>query len=131
MIGKLATVIGAVAVPAIAILTAVDALRASGVALRSNIKFMFEGEEEIGSPNLVRLLEANRTLFAADIWLMCDAPLHQTRRQALYFGARDVLRLDLTVYGARTELHSGHYGNWAPNPALMLAQLLASMKSGG
>ena len=114
--------------PIIALLTALDAIRAAGIAHKSNIKFMFEGEEEAGSPNLMRTLEANRTLFAADVWLMCDAPVHQTRRQALYFGSRDGVRLDLTVYGPRSELHSGHYGNWAPNPALALARLLVSMK---
>jgi acetylornithine deacetylase/succinyl-diaminopimelate desuccinylase-like protein len=115
--------------PIIAQLAALDAIRAAGLTHRSNIKFMFEGEEEIGSPNLMPILDANRALFAADIWLMCDAPLHQSRRQALYFGSRDGVRFDLTVYGPRNELHSGHYGNWAPNPALLLARLLASMKS--
>ena len=115
--------------PIIAQLAALDAIRAAGLAHRSNIKFMFEGEEEAGSPNLLAILEANRSLFAADIWLMCDGPVHQSRRQALYFGSRDGLRLDLTVYGPKSELHSGHYGNWAPNPALLLARLLASMKS--
>ncbi len=60
---------------------------------------------------------------------MCDGPVYQNRQQALYFGSRDGIRLDLTVYGAKNELHSGHYGNWAPNPALLLARLLASMKS--
>ena len=115
--------------PIIAQLAALDAIRAAGLAHRSNIKFMFEGEEEAGSPNLMAILEANRSLFAADIWLMCDGPVHQSRRQALYFGSRDGVRLDLTVYGAKSELHSGHYGNWAPNPALLLARLLASMKS--
>ncbi len=115
--------------PIIAQLAALDAIRAAGLAHRSNIKFMFEGEEEAGSPNLQQILEANRSLFAADIWLMCDGPVHQSRRQALYFGSRDGVRLDLTVYGPKSELHSGHYGNWAPNPALLLARLLASMKS--
>ena len=112
----------------IAQLTALDALRNAGLSLRSNIRFMFEGEEEAGSTNLRRTLDANKTLFTADLWLMCDGPVHQTRRQALYFGARDGIRLDVTLYGPKHELHSGHYGNWAPNPALMLAQLLASMK---
>ena len=60
---------------------------------------------------------------------MCDGPVHQSRRQAIYFGARGGVRLDLTVYGPKSELHSGHYGNWAPNPALLLARLLASMKN--
>jgi acetylornithine deacetylase/succinyl-diaminopimelate desuccinylase-like protein len=59
---------------------------------------------------------------------MCDGPLHQTRRQLITFGARGVVTLDITVPGPRGELHSGHYGNWAPNPALELAKLLASMK---
>ena len=59
---------------------------------------------------------------------MCDAPLYQTRQQSIIFGARGVTPVDVTVYGPRAELHSGHYGNWAPNPALSLARLLASMK---
>ena len=115
--------------PIIALMTALDAIRNAGITMRSNIKFMFEGEEEAGSPNLQRILEANKGTFAADVWLMCDAPVYQTRQQALYFGSRDGVRLDLTVYGPKSELHSGHYGNWAPNPALMLARLLVSMKS--
>jgi len=67
-------------------------------------------------------------LFAADVWLICDGPVYQNRQQSLIFGARGSLTFAVTTYGARTELHSGHYGNWAPNPALELARLLASMK---
>jgi acetylornithine deacetylase/succinyl-diaminopimelate desuccinylase-like protein len=111
-----------------AMLAAVDSLRARGTKLRSNIKFMFDGEEEATSPSLEPFLTANRALFAADLWIICDGPVHQSRRPLIYFGARDVVKLDVTVYGARTELHSGHYGNWAPNAALMLARLLTSMK---
>jgi acetylornithine deacetylase/succinyl-diaminopimelate desuccinylase-like protein len=114
--------------PIIALMTAVDAIRAAGLKIKSNIKFAFEGEEEAGSPNLEKILAANKELFSGDVWLMCDGPLHQTRRQLIYFGARDVVRIDLTVYGPKHELHSGHYGNWAPNPAMMLARLLVSMK---
>jgi acetylornithine deacetylase/succinyl-diaminopimelate desuccinylase-like protein len=114
--------------PIMALMTAVDAIRAASLKLKSNIKFAFEGEEEAGSANLEKILAANRELFAGDVWLMCDGPVHQTRRQLIYFGARDGVRLDLTVYGPKSELHSGHYGNWAPNPALLLARLLTSMK---
>jgi len=114
--------------PIIAMMTALDALRAAGIGLRSNIKFAFEGEEEAGSPNLERILDTNKSLFAADLWLMCDGPVYQTRQQQIVFGARGDMGLDVTLYGPRHELHSGHYGNWAPNPAMMLAQLLASMK---
>src|SRR5665213_1594423 len=114
--------------PIIAMLTAMDAIRAAGIKLKSNVKFAFEGEEEAGSVNLARTLAANRELFAGDVWLSCDGPLHQTRRQSIIFGARGISTVDITVYGPRGELHSGHYGNWAPNPAMMLVQLLASMK---
>ena len=114
--------------PIIAIVTAVDAIRAAGLTMRANIKFAFEGEEEAGSANLEKILAANKDLFAGDLWLMCDGPVHQTRRQSIVFGARSGVTLDLTVYGPRMELHSGHYGNWAPNPALTLARLLTSMK---
>jgi acetylornithine deacetylase/succinyl-diaminopimelate desuccinylase-like protein len=114
--------------PIIALMAAMDAIRAAGLKMKSNIKFVFEGEEEAGSPNLEKILAANKELFSGDVWLMCDGPVHQTRRQLIYFGARDGVRLDLTVYGPKSELHSGHYGNWAPNPALLLARLLVSMK---
>ena len=114
--------------PIIAMLAAVDAIRAAGLKLKSNVKFAFEGEEEAGSTNLAKTLAANKELFAGDVWLSCDGPLHQTRRQSITFGARGISTVDITVYGPRGELHSGHYGNWAPNPAMMLVQLLASMK---
>jgi acetylornithine deacetylase/succinyl-diaminopimelate desuccinylase-like protein len=114
--------------PIIAMLAALDAIRAAGLELNSNVKFMLDGEEEIGSPNLAEILAANRELFAADIWLVCDGPMHQTRRPLVYFGVRDSVGLDITVYGAKAELHSGHYGGWALNPAMLLARLLTSMK---
>jgi acetylornithine deacetylase/succinyl-diaminopimelate desuccinylase-like protein len=115
--------------PIEAIATALDALRSSGVAMKSNIKLVFEGEEEAGSVNLEKILEANRELFAADLWLICDGPVHQSRRQQITFGARGDATVDITLYGPRHELHSGHYGNWAPNPAFELVHLLASMKN--
>ncbi len=114
--------------PIVAMLAAVDAIRAAGLHTKSNIKFAFEGEEEAGSANLEKILAANRDLFSGDVWLMCDGPVHQTRRPLIAFGARTVVQVDITVYGPVHELHSGHYGNWAPNPALLLAKLLASMK---
>ncbi|HSR05873.1 MAG TPA: M20/M25/M40 family metallo-hydrolase [Bryobacteraceae bacterium] len=117
--------------PIVAMLAAVDAIHAAGLKLKSNVKFAFEGEEEAGSVNLAKTLAANRELFAGDVWLSCDGPLHQTRRQSITFGARGISTVDITVYGPRGELHSGHYGNWAPNPAMMLVQLLASMKDAG
>ncbi len=114
--------------PIIALMAALDSIRAAGLKLHSNLKFVFEGEEEAGSVNLEKILAAHKELFAGDIWLICDGPVHQTRRQLIAFGARGIATVDITVYGPRRELHSGHYGNWAPNPAMMLARLLTSMK---
>jgi len=59
---------------------------------------------------------------------VCDGPVAQNRQQILTFGARGDTHLQITVYGPSHPLHSGHYGNWAPNPAMMLVQLLAGMK---
>ena len=114
--------------PIIAIATALDALHASGIPLRANIKFVFEGEEEAGSPHLASILAKYKDLLASDVWLICDGPVHPSRRQQIVFGARGITTVDITIYGPKRELHSGHYGNWAPNPAMMLARLLASMK---
>jgi acetylornithine deacetylase/succinyl-diaminopimelate desuccinylase-like protein len=114
--------------PVIAQMAALDAIRAANIPLKSNIKFVYEGEEEAGSANLVKMLEANKALLSGDVWLMCDGPVHQTRRPLIYFGARDVVTFEVTVYGPKNELHSGHYGNWAHNPAMVLSKLLASIK---
>ncbi|HYN86153.1 MAG TPA: M20/M25/M40 family metallo-hydrolase [Pyrinomonadaceae bacterium] len=111
-----------------AILTAVDALKASGRRPSVNIKFFFEGEEEAGSPHLADILARHKQTLQADAWIICDGPVHQSGRKQVVFGVRGDTNVDVTVYGARRALHSGHYGNWSPNPAMLLARLLASMK---
>ena len=109
-------------------LTALQALQAAHIPLHANIRFVWEGEEEAGSTHLEQILAANRDAITGDVWLICDGPVDQSGAQTVVFGARGDTHLEVTVYGPRRELHSGHYGNWAPNPAMMLAQLLASMK---
>jgi acetylornithine deacetylase/succinyl-diaminopimelate desuccinylase-like protein len=111
-----------------AILTAFAALKSKGVTFNSNIKFFFEGEEEAGSPHLGEIIRKHKDLLAADAWIICDGPVHQSGRKQVVFGARGDTNVDVTVYAAKRPLHSGHYGNWSPNPAMMLARLLASMK---
>src|SRR6185295_1876227 len=93
-----------------------------------NLKFLFDGEEEAGSTHLEDIVNRNASILGADVWLCADGPVHQTRKQLLYFGVRGVVSLNVTIYGADRALHSGHYGNWSPNPAMRLAKLLASMK---
>jgi acetylornithine deacetylase/succinyl-diaminopimelate desuccinylase-like protein len=112
----------------VAILSAVDALRATDLTPTSNLKFIFEGEEEAGSPHLEEIIRLHRDLLAADAWLICDGPVHQSGKKLVVFGVRGDTNVDVTIYGAKRPLHSGHYGNWAPNPAFVLIQLLASMK---
>jgi acetylornithine deacetylase/succinyl-diaminopimelate desuccinylase-like protein len=73
-------------------------------------------------------VSAHRALLAADALVVHDGPLHPSGRPTLAFGNRGEVGVTLTVYGPRAPLHSGHYGNWVPNPAQRLARLLASMK---
>jgi acetylornithine deacetylase/succinyl-diaminopimelate desuccinylase-like protein len=114
--------------PIVALLAAMDALGAAGRRPSVNVKVFLEGEEEAGSPHLAEILATHRALLETDLWLLCDGPVHQTRAMQLCFGSRGVLGLELEVYGANRELHSGHYGNWAPNPAMELAHLLVSLR---
>jgi acetylornithine deacetylase/succinyl-diaminopimelate desuccinylase-like protein len=114
--------------PIQALLTALDALRAAKVPISVNLKVFFEGEEEAGSPHLESIMRENAGLLKGDLWLLSDGPVHQTRRMQVYFGARGVTDLEMTVYGPARVLHDGHYGNWAPNPAALLTGLLASMR---
>jgi acetylornithine deacetylase/succinyl-diaminopimelate desuccinylase-like protein len=107
---------------------ALDALRASNTPLSVNLKFMFEGEEEAGSVHLPEILRQHPEALDADIWLLCDGPVHQSRRMQVFFGARGETDLEITTYGPAKPLHSGHYGNWAPNPIVLLTHLIASMQ---
>jgi acetylornithine deacetylase/succinyl-diaminopimelate desuccinylase-like protein len=114
--------------PIQALLTALDALRSAGMQPSVNLKVFFEGEEEAGSQHLEAIMRQNTELLHGDIWLLSDGPVNQTRRMQLYFGARGVIDLEMTVYGSTRVLHDGHYGNWAPNPAALLTGLLAAMR---
>ena len=114
--------------PIVAMLSALDALRATGRAPTVNLKFLFEGEEEAGSPSLERTIRRHADLLKADLAVMADGPQHASGRPTLVYGARGITSAQITVYGPDHPLHSGHYGNWAPNPAMELSRLLASMK---
>ncbi len=114
--------------PIIAMLAALDAMRAAGLKPSVNLRFVFEGEEEAGSPHLADYLKDFAAELRADAWLFCDGPVHQSRRMELVFGARGTIGLDLTVYGPIKGLHDGHYGNWVPNPIVRLTHLIDSMR---
>ncbi|MBY0478741.1 MAG: M20/M25/M40 family metallo-hydrolase [Chitinophagaceae bacterium] len=111
-----------------AILNAYDALMKTGLKPTVNIKFFFEGEEEAGSDHLHEIFQNYSSLLKSDLWIICDGPVHQSGFKQVVFGVRGDAHVDITVYGSKRPLHSGHYGNWAPSPPMMLVKLLASMK---
>jgi acetylornithine deacetylase/succinyl-diaminopimelate desuccinylase-like protein len=112
----------------IAMMAALDALRALGAKPAINLRFFFEGEEEAGSPHLAQYLKKYPEVSHPDAWVFCDGPVHQSRKMELVFGARGTIGLDLTVYGPIKGLHDGHYGNWVPNPIVRLTHLIDSMR---
>src|SRR5262249_21334156 len=101
----------------IVILSAIEGLRAGHRTPTDNLKIVFEGEEEAGSPHLGALLTEHRALFDSQLWVICDGPTHPSGRNEITYGARGDMNIDLIVYGPNRPLHSGHFGNWAPNPA--------------
>lgn len=109
-------------------LTAWDAMIAEGKLPNYNLKVILDFEEEIGSPNLPAAVLDHREKLKADMMLIMDGPRHLSNEPTLSFGARGISEITLTVFGPRAAQHSGHYGNYAPNPALRLSKLLASMK---
>jgi acetylornithine deacetylase/succinyl-diaminopimelate desuccinylase-like protein len=114
--------------PIIGFAAALDALKAAGIRPSVNLRFFFEGEEEAGSPHLEAILSRYASDLRTDAWVLCDGPVHQSRRPQLFFGARGTTGLELTVYGPNRGLHSGHYGNWAPNPIVRLTHLIDAMR---
>jgi acetylornithine deacetylase/succinyl-diaminopimelate desuccinylase-like protein len=114
--------------PVAMFLAAIDALDDAGADPEFNIKVYLDFEEESGSPNLERIVNTNKELLASDLIVIFDGPNHSSNKPTLCFGARGITRVALTAYGAKVALHSGHYGNYSPNPAFIMAGLLSSMK---
>ena len=109
-------------------LSAIEALDSENIPLTSNVRVLMEGEEEAGSPHLEAAVRDHADKIRGDALLLVDGPRHPSDRATLNFGARGMMNALITVYGPSRDTHSGNYGNWAPNPALALAKLLASMK---
>jgi len=114
--------------PNIQFLAALDAMGEAGFTPDFNIKVIVDTEEELGSPHLPDALIDYGEALSADWLIILDGPPHVSNRPTLKFGARGIATFTLTTYGPRVPQHSGHYGNYAPNPALRLTQIVASMK---
>jgi acetylornithine deacetylase/succinyl-diaminopimelate desuccinylase-like protein len=114
--------------PIMATLAAVDALRAIGAAPAWSLVVVLDGQEEAGSANFRRFARERGELLRGDLALTLDGPRHPSGRPTLYYGVRGGATVTLTVFTAKGDLHSGNYGNWAPDPSIRLGRLLASMK---
>ena len=114
--------------PAMCLISALNALRKKNIPPAYNVKVIMDFQEELSSPTIADLVKKNRALLAADRLVIMDGTRHISDIPTIMFGARGIATLTLTVYGAKENLHSGQYGNYAPNPALKLAKLLAGMK---
>jgi acetylornithine deacetylase/succinyl-diaminopimelate desuccinylase-like protein len=93
-----------------------------------NLKVIVDTEEELGSPHLAAAIEREKELLAADFLLIFDGPPHASNKPTVSFGARGIATLTLVTYGPRVAQHSGHYGNFLPNPVFDMARILASLK---
>ena len=114
--------------PIVAFLQAMDLLEKNGERPVFNIKVILDGEEEIGSKSLAGAVKKHRAKLAADVLIINDGPVHSTGLPTLTFGCRGITTINLSVYGPVLPQHSGHYGNYAPNPVFRMAALLSSMK---
>lgn len=114
--------------PIMALLLAIDALRATGAAPAWRIRVVLDGQEEAGSANFRRFMAERGEELRADVAITLDGPRHPSGRPTIYHGVRGTTGLTVTVFTARGDLHSGNYGNWAPDPSMRLGRLLASMK---
>lgn len=110
--------------PIVALLAALDAV----VDRTASVVVLFEGEEEEGSPHLPRYLSELRAELTADLWLICDGPVHQSGRAQVALGVRGFAEMEIEVFGPPHDLHSGHYGETGINPIVALAELIVSMR---
>ncbi len=114
--------------PIIAFLSAIDEAKAPAHPITSTLRVLMEGDEEAGSPSLATVVNEQAARIRGNLVLLVDGPQHPSGRPTFVFGARGMMSTELTVFGARQDLHSGNYGNWAPNPGNRAGTALASMK---
>ena len=109
-------------------LAALAVLEAAGIEPDFNMKVIIDTEEEMGSPHLAGAIERFSDELAADMLVIFDGPPHESGEPTLKFGARGIATITLTAYGPRVAQHSGHWGNYVPNPVFRLARVLATAK---
>ena len=114
--------------PVVMLLAALDALRQNRLQPAFGIKVILDFEEELGSPHLPAAVTRHRDALAASRLVIFDGPMHPSNRPTLAFGARGITTVTLETFGPRAPQHSGHYGNFVPNPAWDLIRALAPLR---
>ena len=116
--------------PIVMFLNAIDMLQKEEKNLPFNLKVILDSEEERGSKPLPDAVKQYRELLESDFLVIHDGPMHTSGKPTVVYGCRGITTMSLTTYGPIKPQHSGHFGNYAPNPGFQLAQLLGSMKDG-
>ncbi len=114
--------------PIVMFLNTIDLLKKNAVEIPFNVKVILDSEEEKGSKPLPEAVKEYRELLKADFLIINDGPVHASGQPTVVYGCRGITTMGLTAYGPIRPQHSGHYGNYAPNPALRLSRALAGMK---
>lgn len=114
--------------PIVMFLNAIDLLKKEGKELAFNVKVILDSEEERSSKPLPKAVRTYKELLKADFLVINDGPVHPSGKATVIYGCRGITTLSLTSFGPIQPQHSGHYGNYAPNPGFQLAQVLATMK---
>lgn len=114
--------------PIVMLLNTIDLLKKNNVTIPFNVKVILDSEEEKGSKPLPKAVKDYKDLLKADFLVINDGPVHHSGKPTVIYGCRGITTLSLTTHGPLKPQHSGHYGNYAPNPGFQLAHVLASMK---
>jgi acetylornithine deacetylase/succinyl-diaminopimelate desuccinylase-like protein len=110
---------------------AVEAHMQEHGGLPVNMKFLIEGEEEVGSANLDNFINAHKDLLKADVVVISDSPMFDRGIPSICYGLRGLTYFQIDLRGSKSDLHSGSFGGAVANPAMVLAQVLAQMKDKG
>lgn len=114
--------------PIVMFLNAMDLLKYERKEIPFNIKVILDGEEEKSSKPLPGAVKKNKELLSSDFLIINDGPIHVSGNPTLVFGCRGITSLSITTFGPVVPQHSGHYGNYSPNPGWRLIHLLNGMK---
>ena len=114
--------------PVMMLIQALKFMKLKNIDQEFNIKLIMDFEEEIGSPSLPSAVEVHKEKLESDALLIFDGPQHATGLPTLNFGNRGISSITLKTYGPIVPQHSGHFGNYAPNPVFRMSNILSSMK---